>query len=77
MARSANTPSDALSYLSQAHVVPTAAVIAVKFAACMSIWATRRETRRALRRLTDWELRDVGLTPDEARYEASKVFWRV
>ncbi|MEP2642207.1 DUF1127 domain-containing protein [Roseobacter sp.] len=42
----------------------------------MSKWATRRQTRRDLKQLTDWELRDVGLTPDQARLEAAKVFWR-
>ena len=77
MTRTPQHSSDALAYLSRAHVVPPLAVLAVEFAACVSKWATRRETRRTLSRLTDWELRDVGLTPDEARIEASKVFWRV
>lgn len=77
MARTANSTSEALAYLAEARIVPTLAVLAVEFAACVSKWTARRETRKALSRLTEWELRDVGLTPEEARIEASKVFWRV
>ncbi|MFK7881939.1 DUF1127 domain-containing protein [Roseobacter sp.] len=71
------TPSPkSLAYLQEAKTMPTVAIIAVEFAVCVSKWATRRETRRALKQLTDWELRDVGLTPRQARDEAAKVFWR-
>ena len=76
MTRAATIQSEALDYLAEARFVPAAAVVAVQIAVCLSKWATRRETRRALRQLTDWELRDVGLTPTEAHHEASKVFWR-
>ncbi len=77
MTRHVTAATDSLTYLAEARIVPTVAVLAVEFAACVSKWATRRDTRKALARLTDWELRDVGLTPEEARLEASKVFWRV
>ncbi len=76
MTRMTPLSTETLAYLTEARIVPTVSVIAVEFAVCMSKWATRRETRRALKRLTDWELRDVGLTPEQARYEAAKVFWR-
>ena len=76
MARTSTIPNEALTYLADARFVPTASVIAVEIAVRLSKWAMRRETRKALRTLTEWELRDVGLTPDEARIEASKVFWR-
>ena len=77
MARTAKNTSEALSFLSEARIVPTVAVLAVTCAAGVSKWARRRETRKALSRLTALELRDVGLTPEEAHIEASKVFWRV
>ena len=77
MARTANNTSEALAYLTEARIVPTIAVLAVEFAACVSKWVTRRETRKALGRLTEWELRDVGLTPREAFDESRRVFWRV
>ena len=57
-------------------IVPAAAVFAVEFAARLSKWTTRRQARRALRQLEDWQLSDVGLTPREAETEASKVFWK-
>jgi uncharacterized protein YjiS (DUF1127 family) len=38
-------------------------------------WHQKRETRRALRDLTDTELLDIGLTRKEARKEASKSFF--
>lgn len=75
MARTSYIPTDSLSYLAHSRFMPVAAVIAVEIAVCLSKWATRRETRRALSKLTPRELRDVGLTPEQARIEASKVFW--
>ena len=39
-------------------------------------WKFRARTRRALSELTPRMLDDVGLEPGEARYEASKPFWR-
>ncbi|MBU4530390.1 MAG: DUF1127 domain-containing protein [Hoeflea sp.] len=34
-----------------------------------------QRTRRALQRLTDEELRDIGLRPDEAAREAKRPIW--
>ncbi|MGJ5620795.1 DUF1127 domain-containing protein [Sulfitobacter sp. MF3-043] len=56
--------------------MPIAALLAVKFAVCVTKWATRRRTRMALRKLESWQLRDVGLTPDQAETEACRVFWK-
>ena len=67
---------DTLAYLGQARGVPALAFVAVEFAACVSKWALRRQTRRTLTQLTVWQLNDVGLTPLEARREASKAFWQ-
>jgi uncharacterized protein YjiS (DUF1127 family) len=36
----------------------------------------RRATRRALLKLTDEQLRDIGLSSEQARYEGLKPFWR-
>lgn len=76
MTRASTIPTEALTYLAETRFVPTASVIAVKVAVCLSEWSQRRDTRKALKDLSEWQLRDVGLTPDEARFEASKVFWR-
>ena len=76
MAHARSVPLDALSILSQPGT-PIAARMAVKFAVLVTKWATRRRTRLALSRLEPWQLRDVGLTPTEAEFEARRVFWRM
>lgn len=73
LARSHST--DALRMLARADA-PFIALLAVKFAVLMTKWATSRHTRRALGQLEPWQLRDVGLTPDQASTEASRVFWQ-
>ncbi|MGC3937118.1 DUF1127 domain-containing protein [Roseobacter sp. EG26] len=71
------TPSpETMAYLNEVKSMPTLAIVAVEFAVCVSKWATRRRTRRALQQLTLWQLDDVGVTPRQARIEAAKVFWR-
>lgn len=39
-------------------------------------WQTRRRARRALAKLDDYLLRDIGLDPIAAAHELSKPFWR-
>lgn len=41
-----------------------------------SLFWHRRYTRKALLRLTGEQLRDVGLTAEQARQEGMKPFWR-
>ncbi|MEM5519191.1 DUF1127 domain-containing protein [Sulfitobacter sp. AS59] len=55
---------------------PVLAVIAVKFAVCVTKMATRRRTRHALKQLEAWQLDDVGLTPKQAHDESIRVFWK-
>ncbi len=45
----------------------------------LSLWGLfrhRRSTRRALLGLTDDQLRDIGLSHEQARREGMKPFWR-
>jgi len=44
--------------------------------ALLRVWLARRRTRRALDRLPDHLLRDIGLDRPTARREAEKPFWR-
>ncbi len=44
--------------------------------ATVRLWSRRRSTRLALAELDDYMLRDIGLTPAEARQESSLPFWR-
>jgi uncharacterized protein YjiS (DUF1127 family) len=39
--------------------------------------AARRRDRRLLAHLDDHLLNDIGLSPDDARTEAAKPFWRL
>jgi len=41
-----------------------------------SLFWHRRHTRKALLHLTSEQLRDVGLTAEQARQEGLKSFWR-
>jgi len=42
----------------------------------LGVWRHRHVTRRELRGLPPHMLRDIGLTPEDARREADKPFWR-
>jgi len=44
-------------------------------ATAISTYATRRATRRALGRLDEYMLRDIGVDPLHARQEVGKPFW--
>lgn len=49
----------------------------LRLLALLRAWRERRRTRRALERLPDHLLRDIGLDPLTARRESQKPFWRV
>ena len=55
---------------------PFAAVLAVKFAVCVTKMASRRRTSKALAQLEPWQLADVGLTPLQAHDESIRVLWK-
>ncbi len=40
-------------------------------------WQERRRTRRELMRLTDYQLKDIGLSRVDAEEEFQKPFWQV
>ncbi|WP_415402730.1 DUF1127 domain-containing protein [Tateyamaria sp. SN3-11] len=65
-----------LAYLTAQTRMPAASVLAVRIAVVLSKWATRRRSRLALKQLSAHQLRDVGLTPADADFEARRVFWR-
>ena len=77
MTRHMMTADKHLAYLTAQNRIPAASVIALRVAVVLSKWATRRRSRLALQQLTPDQLRDVGLTPADASFEARRVFWRV
>ncbi len=45
-------------------------------AATLKLWYQRARQRRRLAQLDEHLLRDIGITPEQARREARKPFWR-
>ncbi|MEX0312218.1 MAG: DUF1127 domain-containing protein [Tateyamaria sp.] len=76
MAHHMQSPASHLAYLTAQNRIPAASIVALRVAVMVSKWATRRRSRLALRQLDAHLLRDVGLTPAEADFEARRVFWR-
>ena len=65
-----------LGYLIGHAPLPAASVLALRVAVLFAKWDTHRRTRRDLASLEPHLLRDIGLTPDEARIEANRPFWQ-
>ena len=47
-----------------------------RVAEIVHVWHQRYEARRELAQWSDRELHDIGVSPGDAIYEASKPFWR-
>ena len=65
-----------LLQLATDHPLPVLAQWAVSFAVLITVWDQRARSRRALADLERAQLKDIGLTIEEARAEAHKSFWR-
>ncbi|SEM42337.1 protein of unknown function [Loktanella fryxellensis] len=65
-----------LSLLNSQAALPRLAQICVTAAVAVTVWDMRRRTRHTLARLDAHELRDIGLTPGQARAEADKAFYQ-
>jgi uncharacterized protein YjiS (DUF1127 family) len=50
-------------------------ILLQRLEAVAHLWLRRRRTRRALAALNDYELRDIGLTPEDASRETGMPFW--
>ena len=70
-----HTDRTALQTLAAQNALPAIASVAVHFACLVTLWSQRRRTRRALKGLPGYLLKDVGLTPGQARMETRKLFW--
>jgi uncharacterized protein YjiS (DUF1127 family) len=55
---------------------PVVARWAMAFAVIVTKWDSRHRTRKALRQLTDEQLKDIGIERDVAYTEARRPFWR-
>ncbi|WP_299922387.1 DUF1127 domain-containing protein [uncultured Pelagimonas sp.] len=66
----------ALAYLDAARNVPTLAGFAITAAVLLTKWSIRQRTRTALYHLSDDQLRDIGVSLDQAKTEAQRHFWQ-
>jgi uncharacterized protein YjiS (DUF1127 family) len=65
-----------VTYLNTQAAFPLLAQVAVQVAVLVTKWSLRHRSRTQLRRLSDEQLRDIGVTRAEAHYEATLPFWR-
>ncbi|MGB3279476.1 MAG: DUF1127 domain-containing protein [Pseudorhodobacter sp.] len=56
--------------------LPPLAAVAFALAVTILKWEQRRQSRRALKRLNSYMLKDIGLTREDADLECDKPFWR-
>lgn len=65
-----------LTYLETQGPLQALADVALRVAVVLTKWSRRARTRRALERLNADQLRDIGLSAEEAWREAALPFWR-
>ncbi|WP_293573505.1 DUF1127 domain-containing protein [Phaeobacter sp.] len=70
------TTSPDMIYLSSRPALPVLAEVAVAFAVLVTKWSVRRRTRQTLASLTPDQLKDIGVSRQEAHYQATLPFWR-
>ncbi len=56
--------------------LPLLARLALNFAEIVTLWDMKRRTRKALARLDDHLLQDIGIERDAALTEARRPFWQ-
>ncbi|GAA4229499.1 DUF1127 domain-containing protein [Sagittula sp. NFXS13] len=64
-----------LSYLVSHAPLPAVSIVALRIAVLVAKWDVLRRTRNDLSGLDDHLLRDIGVTPDQARQEIRRPFW--
>ena len=69
--------SDALLRMTASPQLPLVAQIAVRFAGAVTAWDARARSRKALAKLDDRLLCDIGVSAKDARTEAARMFWRL
>ncbi len=77
MTQSYSIQSQRLETLGRRPTLPLAANLAVVVAVALVKWDCRRRSRRALSKLSPEQLRDIGVTMEEAGHESRKPFWQI
>lgn len=65
-----------LAHLNDEARLPPGAHVLIAMAVTLTKWDRHRRTRKALSRLEQHFLEDIGLTRDAADNEARKPFWK-
>ncbi|MBY6065487.1 DUF1127 domain-containing protein [Leisingera aquaemixtae] len=76
MAQHTQMAQSNMSYLNSRPALPVLAQWAVSFAVLVTKWSLRHRTRTHLKHLSDTQLKDIGLSREDAHYEATLPFWR-
>lgn len=76
MTQTTQTTSSSIAFLGAHQPLPLTADLAVRAAVMVTKWRIRRQSRRALAQLEDHLLKDIGLSPREAKKESNLWFWQ-
>ena len=68
---------DLLLELNSVDRVPALARVLAYLATVVTYWSIRSRTRKHLAAVPDCILRDIGLTPGQAKAESRKPFWQL
>jgi uncharacterized protein YjiS (DUF1127 family) len=80
-----NTKAQAMTHFSRDPFLSSPALLSVRaprpwfgrrIAATLGLWRERARMRRALAQVDARSLRDAGITPTQAMFEANQPFWR-
>ncbi|MEP2718614.1 DUF1127 domain-containing protein [Pseudophaeobacter sp.] len=64
------------SYLNSRATLPVLAQAAVAFAVLVTKWSNRQRSRKHLRHLSAEQLKDIGVSRQDAHYQGTLPFWR-
>lgn len=76
MTSPATTSHTHMSYLSDRASLPVLAQGAVAFAVMVTKWSNRQRSRKQLRHLSAEQLKDIGVSRQDAHYQSTLPFWR-
>jgi uncharacterized protein YjiS (DUF1127 family) len=76
MNTSATQSNSQMSYLNSRATLPVLAQAAVAFAVLITKWSVRQRTRQHLRHLSAEQLKDIGVSREDAHYQGTLPFWR-
>jgi len=74
----ANSPLSQIELISEIRTpvrITLVSELLIKMAVTFSLWSHNSKSRKALGKLTDHQLQDIGVSRETASIEAGKSFW--